>query len=301
MLTELSNAVHSGAAFCIMQNAGRFTICGEDRLDFIQRQSTNDLRKLDLDPYVLTMLTSSVARIIDVLAVFRNGDCLDVITLPERGMATIGFLKGKIFFSDKVTIEDASTHSAHIRLIGNKAEEIARMVAEESPGPVNHFTFMDEQVIGFDKENLDDISSMIEAANGFRVDIPTYDVLRIEHGLPGYQNELTDQYTPLEVGLRELISEKKGCYTGQEVLARQINYDKITKQLFGIRLDSRVSVGDAVEVGGKRAGEVTSAGRSENHGWVALAVLRTAAASVGEKVSIGDTTGMVVDLPFHQA
>ena len=65
-----------------------------------------------------------------------------------------------------------------------------------------------------------------------------YETLRVEAGLPAVGHELTEDYTPHETNLAAWISETKGCYTGQEILARQVTYDKITRHLVGLKLDA---------------------------------------------------------------
>src|SRR5690606_6994406 len=74
-----------------------------------------------------------------------------------------------------------------------------------------------------------------------------YEAVRVEAGFPAAGRELTDAYTPLETGLHAAIHTAKGCYTGQEVIARQINYDKITRQMVGLRLDAPVEPGAVVQ------------------------------------------------------
>src|SRR5690606_39681801 len=101
-----------------------------------------------------------------------------------------------------------------------------------------------------------------------------YDVLRVEAGLPASGTELTEDFTPLETGLAYTVSTSKGCYTGQEVLARQINYDKVSRQLVGLRLKEPAPAGSAVRAEGRPAGTVTSVVLSPEHGWIALAVVR---------------------------
>jgi folate-binding Fe-S cluster repair protein YgfZ len=101
------------------------------------------------------------------------------------------------------------------------------------------------------------------------------------------------------------IHEAKGCYTGQEVIARQINYDKIARRLVGLRLDAPVSAGATVLVEGRSAGEVTSAALSPRCGPIALAVLRRPHFAPGTPVSVteaaGAVHGTVTALPFVTA
>jgi folate-binding protein YgfZ len=129
-----------------------------------------------------------------------------------------------------------------------------------------------------------------------------YEVLRIEGGLPGPDGELTEDFTPLETGLGDLVSDTKGCYTGQEVIARQITYDKITRGLAGIRLEEPARAGARVFAGESSAGSVTSYANSPRAGYLALAVLKRPYGEPGTEVRVetgnGEVAGKVVELPF---
>jgi folate-binding protein YgfZ len=127
-----------------------------------------------------------------------------------------------------------------------------------------------------------------------------YEVRRVELGLPGPARELTEDYTPLETNLDAAISDSKGCYTGQEIIARQVTYDKITKRMAGLKLQAPVAAGAAVHVEGRGAGEVTSAVHSPNCGAIALAILKRPHHAPGTAVTVGEegTRGVVVALPF---
>jgi folate-binding protein YgfZ len=89
---------------------------------------------------------------------------------------------------------------------------------------------------------------------------PTAELLRIEAGLPAWGRELSDQVTPLEAGLLPAISFSKGCYTGQEIIARQVNYDKVTRNLVGLVLppDAPSELRGATVQGPGRGGFVAS-------------------------------------------
>jgi folate-binding protein YgfZ len=130
-----------------------------------------------------------------------------------------------------------------------------------------------------------------------------FELLRIEHGLPGEKTELNENFTPLEVNLSEYVSGTKGCYTGQEVLARQVTYDKITRRLVGLKLSQTVEPGSPVVAEGKLIGNVTSSAKSPRFGPLALAVLKRPYFEPGLEVSIeassGWVTGSIATLPFR--
>ena len=128
-------------------------------------------------------------------------------------------------------------------------------------------------------------------------------MLRVEAGKSGAQHELTGEYTPLETGLESTISTTKGCYTGQEVIARQITYDKITQRLTGLRLQQPAQPGERVWAQDKPVGAVTSAALSPRFGAIALGVLRKPHFEPGSDLAVGSDAGsalpaLSVTLPF---
>jgi folate-binding protein YgfZ len=134
-----------------------------------------------------------------------------------------------------------------------------------------------------------------------------YSILRIEAGLPAAEAELSEDYTPLEAGLQSAISSTKGCYTGQEVVARQLTYDKVTQHLCGLRLEQRTQPGERLwAADGSRAGKITSAASSPLFGEIALAVVKRPFHQPGERLGVGETLetsaqAQVVALPFSAA
>ena len=125
--------------------------------------------------------------------------------------------------------------------------------------------------------------------------------MRVESGSPGAGHELTEAYTPLEVHLNYAISDKKGCYTGQEVIARQINFDKITRHLVGLTLESTTEEGTSLVSGSTPAGTVTSTVISPRFGPIALAVVKRPFDKPGTILTVegGDQAkARVTALPF---
>jgi folate-binding protein YgfZ len=149
---------------------------------------------------------------------------------------------------------------------------------------------------------IEGVEGRLSAAGAVPLSQDAYEVLRVEAGRPGPARELTDEYTPLEANLDAAISDSKGCYTGQEIIARQITYDKITRRLAGLRLDALVTVGAAVQVEGRTVGAITSVVQSPRHGPIALAVIRRPHHAPGITVAVADAVGAIsgvtVALPF---
>ena len=308
---------HTRAAFYRVPAPGYLRIGGADQRDFIQRQTTNDVRLLTPERALLTALTSGTARILDVWRLVMDADAIGVITLPGRGAATEQYLRTRIFFMDKVTV--ASEEIAQIEVVGPAAGDALQAVGLPAlPEPDQVVTI---QANGGSLRGIGligrgwllltpagSVEALIErlAPRAAALDSATYETLRVEGGLPGPARELTQDYTPLEATLDGAISGDKGCYSGQEVIARQITYDKIARRMAGLRLDAPVTVGAAVQAGGRSAGEITSAVESPRFGAIALAVLRRPHFEPGTAITVtgadgGLIAGETVALPFESS
>jgi folate-binding protein YgfZ len=220
---------------------------------------------------------------------------------------------------DRVTVENTSAEYVQIDLAGPRAGEKLSLLGlpavpqpgEVLPGKVDGTSL---HVIGhlpgggpgyrliLPTGALQPVQHVLEASGVFRQTHEEYETWRVEAGLPG-KNELSEEYTPLEVGLQAAISDRKGCYTGQEVIARQLTYDKVTRHLVGLRLEAPAPVGSLALAEGKPAGVITSSVRSPAFGPIALAVLRRPYNQSGTQVVVrpegNEIKGMVTTLPFE--
>ncbi|MEG3968467.1 folate-binding protein [Microcoleus sp. T2B6] len=124
-----------------------------------------------------------------------------------------------------------------------------------------------------------------------------WEQLRIEQGRPAPDFELTDDYNPLEARLLHTITYDKGCYIGQETIARLNTYKGVKQQLWGVQLSGAVEPGTAVTIGEDKVGKLTSFTETES-GFFGLAYIRTKAGGEGLKVQVGSVSGEVVNVPF---
>lgn len=109
--------------------------------------------------------------------------------------------------------------------------------------------------------------------------------------------ELTDDHNPLEAGLWQAIAFDKGCYIGQETIARLNTYQGVKQQLWGFKLSDTASPGESIWVGGDKVGKLTSVVDTPD-GRLGLGYLRTKAGGLGLTVTIGGAEAVVVDCPF---
>ena len=121
---------------------------------------------------------------------------------------------------------------------------------------------------------------------------------RIESGRPRLGIDMGSSTIPQEAGLNErAVSFSKGCYVGQETVARLHYKGKPNRHLRGLRLSEPASHGDEILLGDKQVGTVGSACVSPVHGPIALALVRREAA-VGDEVDVAGSPATVADLPF---
>jgi folate-binding protein YgfZ len=127
--------------------------------------------------------------------------------------------------------------------------------------------------------------------------------LRVEHGRPRYGVDLDDSVIPQEAGLNErAVSFTKGCYVGQETVARLHYKGKPNRHLRGLRLSEPAAPGDELLLGARPVGRVGSAVLSPRLGPIALALVRREA-EPGDTVSVGErgASAVVLALPFPPA
>jgi len=303
-------------------SSGYLRIGGVDRIEFLQRQTTNDLHLVQPGRAVLTVLTTPAARILDVLYVLPEVEALGVITLPGRNESTRRYLQSRVFFMDKVTVADLSAELAQIDLLGPDIPMFLERLGINpllQPDQVATGVFEGDTVQALALEpsfglgvrlllpagRITAIQTLLEQIGATQLLDEEYSLLRIEGGLPSAGAELTEDYTPLEAGLAAAISSTKGCYTGQEVIARQVTYDKVTQHLCGLEVARRAHPGERVwGLEGSPVGKITSAVHSPRFGEIALAVLKRPHHEPGADVWVGErfesaVVGRVVALPFN--
>lgn len=308
------------SAFYQHEEPGYLRISGPDRSAFLQRQTTNDIGLLSPDQPLITILTSPTGRILDVLWVIDEGDeTCGVLTLPGQSDRTAEFLNSRIFFMDKVSIENKSDHHLQFDLFGDGITKLLQELGGQHDLSENNLI-----VINFAEvpvrilthhgmgcrflvpgEYEDHISAVFEKMNSQQLSGEDYEILRVERGIPAAGHELVEDYTPLEIGFRWAISENKGCYTGQEVIARQVNFDKVTRQIVGLTIEDTPQTGDTLYATENKqpAGKITSQALSPRFGVIALAVIKRPFHEPGTELSLnnGDRVLKVVthELPFQ--
>jgi tRNA-modifying protein YgfZ len=305
-------ALHTSAALLQRPTHGLLQLTDVDRVDFVQRITTNNIATLQRGESAVTVLTSPVARIQFVFTVLQRGDDLWLLPAGADVDQLARYLRGQIFFMDKVKVENLSGHVRRLRLMGPEAATVLERASLPTPAPE---TFADvEGILILHQERFDvpgyEIvapgaeaetvrNRLVDAGASLLEDETNYQIRRVELGRPATDHELTEEYNPLEVGLTWTCSDNKGCYTGQEIIARQITYDKVTKTLVGLRSQEVLPEGADVKVEGRSVGSVTSSVYSPTfESPLALAVIKRPYNAPGTVVEIGEEQVTVAEIPF---
>jgi folate-binding protein YgfZ len=303
----------TGALLFDRSHEGRLILTGEGRFDLLNRLSTNQLLNLKTGEGAPTIFINANGRIIDRVMVYAHtDDQLMVIAPPSRHDSVKQLIKRNIFYNDDVQIVDERDQTHQFALHGVQATALlAGLVAECAKLPdygVSLGTIAGHEVIiGKFKPFVGDAWQIIvkqagaisvwdalKSAGATPSGGIVYNALRIRSGQPAVGTELTADYIPLELGLWDEISFNKGCYTGQEIIARMESRNKLAKMLVRLRPAQNISNGTQLFQNKKRVGQVTSSVIAPDGELYVMGVVRTDVVQAGD--SVQTEAGVTVEL-----
>jgi tRNA-modifying protein YgfZ len=310
-------AAKVGVAICDRTAWGRIKVSGDDRLNFLHNQSTNNFQILKPGQGCDTVFVTSTARTIDLATAYVREDAVILLVSPNRRQYLMDWLDKYIFYADKVELSDITEYTNTFSLIGPGSDAVLEKlgIGELIGQPYgNHQVYTIAPAEGvriavgsglaapgytftFPYTDKETVWNKLLEAGAVEMSDRAWDALRILQGRPAPDAELTDDYNPLEAGLWQTISFTKGCYIGQETIARLNTYKGVKQHLLGISLSAPAEVGSAIAVGDEKVGKLTSFTETAD-GYFGLGYIRTKAGGVGLKVTVGETEGEVIEIPF---
>lgn len=313
-LSQLQTAIANGCLLYDQSHWGLLQFTGEDHKRYLHNQSTNQIQQQQTGQSCETVLVNSTARTIDLATVHLLEDQLWLTVSPSKKDFLLTWFDRFLFPMDKVTIHDLTGQYNILALIGKDVQTLLEncfdLDLQAFPaGGHQWLTVHDQPILCATGNNLKlpgytlyipqaiavDIWQKIIEKNAIPIGETAWEQLRIHQGRPIPDHELTDDYNPLEAGLWDCISFNKGCYIGQETIARLNTYKGVKQRLFGIQLTGAVTVPCKIFVGEERAGVITSIDPETNF---ALGYIRTQSGGVGLEITTGDVTGKVVAVPY---
>ena len=269
-----------------------------------------------------TVLTDEKGKMIELLTIYvleSREDYQEVFALLSyEALEKVKSWMNKLIITDDVNLEDVTDDYVIISVYGYNTHKIIepnfkvdhRHFTDISKMPIHNFVrgfaFENEVVLArtneflipgynliFKKDLAVEMWKLLYLENAVPIGREIFEILRIEAGFPAYSKEITQEYNPLEANLSKYVSFTKGCYIGQEVLARIDSYNKLQRKLVGFTIERDKGKGKIKErarvyVNDEEVGRITSLVYS--YGFqrlIALGYVKINHAVQGERVEIG--------------
>ena len=312
-------ALTASAAVYDNSRMGRLKATGADALDLINRLSTNNVVDLTPGQGAPTILTTDRGRILDLIGVMNVDDYVLLLTSPGAQQQVIDWLDRYTIMEDLV-VEDVTSQDTMLSVLGPESAAVLAQVSPpvEADGLLPYHSIL-ARISGYDVRiisrplgelpNFDLLLSHEAAAIVWECLVAAgitpagedaFQAMRMDYAVPVLGRELGDSYNPLEAGLIGSIDFAKGCYIGQEVIARLDTYQKVQKHLARLRFsaDAQISQGDLLRSDGRDVGLVTSVARIPTDGQViGLGYVRKANARIGAVLELANGSAEITALP----
>jgi folate-binding protein YgfZ len=312
-------ALESGVAITDRSHVGRLRLLGTDVLDLLDRLTTNKLESLELGEGSPTVLTTSKGRVVDLLTLTAVEGHLLCLTSPDRHKTVAEWIDFYTF-SEDASIEDATAGTAQLSLAGPSAVALLTKLGITASGlPTFHsrrYTLANTDALvwhtlGAGTPTYEIIVPAVGAPDVWEAlaqegAVPTghqaWEAYRIACGVPAHGAEFGDDTNPLESRLKGAISFNKGCYIGQEVVARLNTYQKVQRRLMAVTFSGSVDTGNSLKTAdGVAAGAVTSVAQIPGDGtFIGLALVRQEHAMPGVTLLVAghDSTATLAEPAF---
>ena len=303
-------AAKEGVALHDVSYLGRIKATGEDVLDLLNRLSTNRVEDLAPGEGAPTILASDRGRVVDLVYVFNLGSYVLLLTSPGAEGPVMEWVDRYTIMEDSA-LEDLTSLTALLTLVGPKATAAAGAIATADLQDLGAYDSVGAVVGGLEvsvmrmdvgslpgyllmasDEDAEGVWEVVVSHGATPVGTRAWEALRVEGAIPVYGKEIGETFNPLEAGLIGAIHFAKGCYIGQEVIARLDTYQKVQRRLVSLKFSSHSSAreGAKLTLDGREVGMVTSVVRFPTDSRVmGLGYVRTAAAIEGNRLTwIGD-------------
>ena len=287
-------------------------LTGPDRLDFLHGQVSGEVKGLKVGQTSSALLLNVKGHALALLRVYRREEDLFVAVEDGAGALVKAQLQAHIVF-DQVTIEELSGTLRAFTLQGHGVREVLkRALGSESPenGQFVQLPFAGAKVLlaparrslagGADlhvlAKDADLLHEALVQAGAAPASPALLELARVEAGLPSAAGEGGVGVLPQECGLDYAVSYKKGCYLGQEIMARLEARGNLRRRLVGVKLSGPPD-DKALHYRGKEVGRLSSALLHPDLGWIGLAVVRLELA-IGTELTAGGTQATLTPLPF---
>ncbi|WNC44020.1 folate-binding protein [Thermosynechococcus sp. GLH187] len=308
-MTDLLETVSVSGAVYDCSHWGRLRLRGGDRLKFLHNQSSNNCLVLQPGQGADTVFLTSTARTLDLVTLLVHMEWVDLLVSPQRREFLLKWLDKYIFFGDDVQVSDRTSDSYCYRVFGAVSDQIADQLGlQPFSQPYAHVTLTYENapitiaatsglaIPGLTLWSDRPLTDLLNAHP--QLNDTDWEHLRIRQGRPAAEAELTEDYNPLEARLGHTISFNKGCYIGQETIARLNTYQGVKQHLWGLELSAVVPAPTPLLLEGEKVGLLTSC-TPLNGGAFGLGYVRTKVGGAGLTLHTPEgIIAQVVEVPF---
>ncbi len=303
------NSLRNSAAWLDLSNRSRLCLLGADRTTFLHGQVTNNINSLAEHTGCYAALVNAKGKMESDLFVYQLAE--ELLLDFEPGLADgVRARLERFTIAEDVEVADVAPHFGLLSVQGPKAAEV--LAALELPAPETEFALKKtpEEIfvvnqprlrsIGFDLfvpvDAVEKMKSRLAEHTPMCGDV-AFEKARVLATIPRFGKDFTSNNLAPEGGIEaRAISYAKGCYIGQEVISRIRSRGKVNRILRGLRLDGAAAEGDAIFLGEKNVGTLSSVITEPN---VALAIVHRDAAELGTVLRVGDTQATVSTMPFE--
>ncbi len=277
------------------QKRGLIYVYGSEAVQFLDGLITNDVKTLEDGAQMRAAFPNAQGRLIAAVRVLRSGDRY----IFETEEATHETLFNNLFrftYAGDFFVEDMSDRFRYFSVFGSSfLPSVHPLIEFERFGGTDYFVHVDD---------ADDLLTELKNNSAASITDELFETLRIENGIPLYGVDMDETTVVPELGIDSLISYNKGCYIGQEIIARIHFRGHVAKQLMGLIMDE---AGESVPLAGaelttpegKPAGRITSVTHSPAVGkTIALAYIRYEHLTEGTALAAAASNAIVTSLPF---
>ena len=290
------------------QKRGLIAVWGKEAVQFLDGLISNDVKTLEDGAQMLAAFPNAQGRLLAVVRVLRQGERF----LFDTEEATREKVFNNLFrftYAGDFFVEDLSDNYPNIEIFGGdgivtkaaKTEAFSEFYTSiRFSTAFSTICFMPADLIEAFRNNLAESSTV-------QITDELYELLRIENGVPKYGIDMDETTIVPELGIDDLISYKKGCYIGQEIIARIHFRGHVAKQLTSLVLSEPGAIAtrllhgsELTNADGKNAGRITSVAFSPKmQKTIALAYVRYEHLAEGTKLFIGEMEAKVLHPPFN--
>jgi folate-binding protein YgfZ len=319
-LTEEHRTLRSGCGLLDRSERGKLALTGSGAVEFLNGQVTNELATLHQGEGAYAAFLTHKGKMLGDMRILAPGEEPgaapgELLLDTERSSLQALFdMISRFRVGFDVELHKRTLETGLLSLVGPGSGEVAGAAGRVGPGPTEHANvpvtlggvaaLAVRTDVGIDlfcaAADTAALAAELRTRGAVDVSEKAAECLRVERGRPRYGVDLDDSVIPQEAGLNErAVSFTKGCYVGQETVARLHWRGKPNRHLRGLRLSAPAAPGDELRLGERPVGRLASVASSPELGPIALALVRREAepGSVLE-VGAGGVNAEVIELPF---